>query len=147
MICSSGSSYDALDYKPGRLDFIHSRISLAMSSILSLPPVQKCTHASKRDSRGAGHAWLSWPGAKLFNQAHQRYPSTAPHRRPPAITRGDCDNNCDDHDEETRQHCRRELAHCIRRTCRLFLLHPLVGGVAESANDNRARRKASSREY
>lgn len=146
MICSSASSYDASDY--ARKTLLYSSQSITRDVVHPFP--SSCTKIyarHERDSRGAEHAWLSWPGAKVSNQVHQWYPSTAPHRRPPAITRGDSDNNCDDHDEETRQHRRRELAHCIRRTCRLFLLYPLDEGVAERANDNRARRKASSREY
>lgn len=88
---------------PGRLYFICPSITHDVRH----PFPSACTKMYARhecDSRGARHAWLSWPRAKVSDQVHQRHLSTAPHRRPPAITRGDSDSNGDDHvnyDEDT----------------------------------------------
>jgi len=99
LICSGVSS---LQIMPGRLFFI--RYLPQCSSLFLFLLYEKMHARHERDSRGARHAWLSWPRAKVSSQVHQRHLPTAPHWRPSAITRGDSDSNCDghvNHDEDT----------------------------------------------
>ena len=138
LICSCTSSKKMRRFRLCPEDFsLSTSISPAVLATFSILPVRKCTH----NMNTFRMAWLSWLRAKVSKCINGIYLWSHIGDRLlyleaiPTVTATTMSITM-----RTRQRRRRELAHCIRKMCRFFLLYPLdEKSVTKSANDSRAR--------